>query len=442
MLSIETNAEQIVATLAAHGSGRSLCVLDSCGVGRPGSNLLIAGIDPVDVLEIKKDDSAQTLSIFDEKLAETGLAAVFTISYDLGPKLLGLSPQTASLIDEPDIYMAFFEALVIHDYDTGRTWVSGDSAKARRLVAELQNGEVRSVPVRTSELSISVARSNFDRSGYIETIEQIKELIRKGETYQTNLTQQITVKPQSGLGPEEVFLRLCRDHPAPFAAYLDRGRTKVVSISPERFIRMGTLKGGAIEASPIKGTRRRGSTETDDMELRRDLVRSPKDRAENTMIVDLMRNDLGRICEFGSVEVTDLCRIEEHPTLFHLVSNVRGRLRNGLKYSDVVRAVFPSGSITGAPKINTMRIISEIEPDARGLSMGAIGCRIPSDRFGVDERFEMSVAIRTMVFREGQAVFNVGGGIVIDSDPALEYGESLLKATAMLKALNAELHGS
>ena len=202
--------------------------------------------------------------------------------------------------------------------------------------------------------------------------------------------------------------------------------------------RSGGRERALIETSPIKGTRRRGVTPEEDAALKRDLLTSPKDRAENTMIVDLLRNDLGRVCEYGSVRVDKLCELEEHPTLFHLVSTVSGELRPDTTFSDIIRALFPCGSITGAPKISTMRIIDELEPTPRGLSMGAIGYSIPSG-LGMDPVIDLSVAIRTMVFRDGTATFNVGGGITIDSDPEQEYEESLLKAKALLSALNAKL---
>ncbi|MGH9821243.1 MAG: chorismate-binding protein, partial [Pyrinomonadaceae bacterium] len=199
----------------------------------------------------------------------------------------------------------------------------------------------------------------------------------------------------------------------------------------------------------IKGTRPRGKNASADDALRQELLTSQKDIAENTMIVDLLRNDLGRVCEFGSVRVEKLCDLEEHPTLFHLVSTISGDLKENLKFSDILMALFPCGSITGAPKVSTMRIIDEIEPDARGLSMGAIGFAIRGSRFNVQgskthrssltarPSLDLSVAIRTMTIRDNRAVFNVGGGIVIDSDPGSEYEESLLKAKALLDAIGA-----
>jgi para-aminobenzoate synthetase len=253
------------------------------------------------------------------------------------------------------------------------------------------------------------------------------------------------VLPESETG-ENVFWRLRRDHPAPFAAFIRRRESTVISASPERFFKI-SAGGGAdmdaadrgldILAAPVKGTQRRGTTPKEDAALREELLRSEKERAENMMIVDLLRNDLGRVSEYGSVIVDKLCSIEEHPTLFHLVSTVRGRLRRQTRFSEVLRAVFPCGSITGAPKISTMKILEEFETANRGLSMGAIGCYLPP-AFGIsDTIFDLNVAIRTMVVQGGEAIFNVGGGITIDSVPDKEYEESLLKAEALLKAIGA-----
>jgi para-aminobenzoate synthetase component 1 len=185
--------------------------------------------------------------------------------------------------------------------------------------------------------------------------------------------------------------------------------------------------------SPIKGTRPRGKTANEDLQLKNELLTSEKDRAENVMIVDMLRNDIGRICEFGSVNVENLCELEIHPSLFHLVSTISGNLRSDVNFADILRAIFPCGSITGAPKIRTMRIIDELETAPRGLSMGAIGyCDF-------DKTVDTSVAIRTMVVRENEAIFNVGGGIVIDSTPEMEYEETLVKARALLRAINAKV---
>jgi anthranilate/para-aminobenzoate synthase component I len=188
-------------------------------------------------------------------------------------------------------------------------------------------------------------------------------------------------------------------------------------------------KARQVIAQPIKGTRPRGENPADDVSLRLELQSSEKDRAENVMIVDLLRNDLGRVCTYGSVVVDELCDIEQHPTLFHLVSTVRGTLRDDVTISDLIRACFPCGSITGAPKIRAMEIINEVETVPRGLSMGSIGY------FGFDGSVDLNVAIRTMTIRDGVARFCVGGGIVADSIPDDEYEESLIKARALFRAL-------
>lgn len=406
-----------------------VAILDSCGTGHLGSHLLIAGVRPVKTMRLSDKDARTSLLRFDEELAN-GNAAIFTISYDLGRKIHGLD---ASINDEPDIFVSLFDCLIVHDYATGKTSVSGLRDRPTYIEGLLQHN-LKSPYVSTGAVADSIT-SNYTRDDYCNAIEAIKERIRAGETYQTNLTQQLTAVLPDDLRPQAIFERLRREHPAAFAAFIQRDGTTVVSASPERFFKISDRE---ITTSPIKGTRPRGKTIDADDKLRYELVESSKDRAENTMIVDLLRNDLGRVCEFGSVEVEKLCEVEEHPSLFHLVSTVSGRLRSTAKMSDVLTALFPCGSITGAPKISTMRIIDEIEPTPRGLSMGAIGYSIP-EGFEMKTVTELSVAIRTMVIRNSIATFNVGGGIVIDSDPDSEYQETLTKAAALLSALGLKL---
>ncbi len=471
MHEINITGDELVSALLNLASRETVGILDSCGVGHLGSHLLIAGIKPVEVLEISNDDPNATLSILDEKLSGE-FAAVFTISYDFGLKLLGIdckSPRVSKGVTpdiannalvytlasacEPDIFLARFDALIIHDYDTGKTNIVGDSNKFDTISRKIERN-ISNLRSEISNKQTSIT-SNFTKDEYLAAIETIKERIRRGETYQTNLTQQLAAKLPDGLTPEIIFQRLRRDHPAPFAAFIKRRDSTVISASPERFFRVSSTrvssphvsKGSSqtITTSPIKGTRPRGQTPAEDAQLRQDLLHSPKDRAENTMIVDLLRNDLGRVCEYGSVGVEKLCDLEEHPTLFHLGSTISGDLRPDAKLSDILRAVFPCGSITGAPKISTMRIINGIETADRGLSMGAIGYYVPGyDRsldFGLwtlDSIYDLSVAIRTMVIRDQTATFNVGGGIVIDSDPESEYEETLVKAKALLAAVNGQ----
>lgn len=439
---IDVSADKIVTALLSRPEAGLVCILDSCGVGHPGSHLLIAGPRPVETVESSLADPRDTLRILDEKMSGDK-AAIFTISYDFGMKLQNIRsrPMEPASFSEPDVFVALFESLVVHDYRTGRSFLAGDATG----FSDMEKLVARSNFSLDRPASPAVAVSNFSHAEYLSAIEKIKELIRRGDTYQTNLTQQFRIPLPEETTAENIFLRLRRDNPAPFAAFIGRKASTVVSASPERFFTVSGSRGqrnpGApgsdISASPVKGTRRRGATHKEDLFLKNELLNSQKDRAENTMIVDLLRNDLGRICEFGSVRVDRLCEIEQHPTLFHLVSTISGDLRAGTKFSEILRAAFPCGSITGAPKIRTMQIIDEIETVNRGVSMGAIGCYLP-ESFGIsDSIFDLNVAIRTMVVRNRVAMFNVGGGITIDSDVEHEYEESLLKAKALLRATGA-----
>jgi anthranilate/para-aminobenzoate synthase component I len=428
-------SEDLVRGLLKLSETEHVSLLDSCDRGDLGSQRIIAGIRPVETVELRGGDPEAALRRLAE-LVEGPRPVVFTISYELGAKLNGI---TARWSEEPDVFAAVFDTLIVCDPNGGG--VMGNFRPGDMTATDL--AALGKDFVSRAPSTRAWAGSNFSRNDYLEAVETIRERIRSGDTYQTNLTQQIRVDG-TGTIPQDVFYRLRYDHPAAFSAFITRGDSTVVSASPERFFRIGPGKWRhgltrRICTSPIKGTRHRGQTTEEDTALRNDLLKSAKDRAENTMIVDLLRNDLGRVCEYGSVSVDKLCELEVHPTLFHLVSTVSGDLRHDVGLADVIRALFPCGSITGAPKISTMRIIDGIEQTPRGLSMGAIGYSIPRGFGNIDPVIDLNVAIRTMVFRDGVATFNVGGGITIDSDPAAEYEESLLKAQALLAALNARL---
>lgn len=453
MREIKISADELSLALLGLPADKRVCILDSCGVGHLGSHLMIAGVSPVDMAEISNENAGVTLRLFEEKLKDDSLAAIFTLSYDFGLKLEQFERrQNAHDINEPDVFIALFDCLIVHDYDSGRTFLTGNEDKFNEI-EKLLNASRFSPRSNISTISLI---SNFTKTEYVAAVVQIQEYIRRGDTYQTNLTQQLRAVLPDVSAPEQIFWNLRRDHPAPFSAFLRRENSTVVSASPERLIKIekGPFSSFRISASPIKGTRPRGKTAMEDYSLRAELLASEKDRAENTMIVDLVRNDLGRICRYGSVTVESLCDLEVHPTLFHLVSTVSGELRENLTLGEIIRAVFPCGSITGAPKIRTMELIDRIETSKRGLSMGVIGIHVrgteskvqsPKPKvqdsqpwtldFGLSTLVEMSVAIRTMVVSGNEAVFNVGGGIVIDSDPDKEYDESLLKAKALITAL-------
>lgn len=442
-------ADEIVEKLLDLSETEQVCLLDSCGASHLGSRFLIGGIRPFEYAELSNEDAPVILALLDEKICQR--FAIFTISYDFGLKINNLrsSCQKPPVFQEPDIFLALFDCLIVHDYQLRKTFLLGQ----QDCLSETENLLLKNNPVEKFGKFISsqqsIVRSNFTREEYLEKIEEIKELIRAGVTYQTNLTQQFTAKLAENLTPQQIFYNLRRNHPAPFASFIKRLDSYVISASPERFFNVSDSQ---ISTSPIKGTRPRGKTPSEDLFFQQDLLKSAKDRAENIMIVDLLRNDLGRICQFGSVEVEKICELEKHPSLFHLVSTIKGQLRPEVRFSDILKAVFPCGSITGAPKISTMKIIDRLEKVPRGLSMGAIGfcvqnakgknqrCEKKSDHSQFVFPFEMdlAVAIRTMVFKENQAVFNVGGGIVIDSIPENEYQETLTKARALMHAINGK----
>jgi para-aminobenzoate synthetase component 1 len=266
--------------------------------------------------------------------------------------------------------------------------------------------------------------SNFTREQYLAAVRRAVEYVHAGDCFQVNVSQRL-LHP-AALAPLELYRRLRECNPAPFAGYLDLGDFAVASASPERFVRVAN---GEVETRPIKGTRPRGATPEEDRARAEELLRSAKDRAENVMIVDLLRNDLGRVCAYGSVRVAAVCRLESYRHVHHLVSAVRGRLRPGLGPVDLLRASFPGGSVTGAPKVRAMQIIAELEPTARGPYCGCLGY------VGFDGSADTNILIRTFTVGRGWVQFPVGGGVVADSAPEEEYEETLHKAEGLLRAL-------
>lgn len=266
--------------------------------------------------------------------------------------------------------------------------------------------------------------SNFSHADYLRAVRRAIDYIYAGDVYQVNLAQRL-LAPLDEL-PIELYLRLRERNPSPFAGYFDLGDFVIASASPERFLR---VQNGDVETRPIKGTRPRWPVPEADMLSGLELLESDKDRAENVMIVDLLRNDLGRVCEYGSVRVTDPLRLESYEFVHHLVSEVRGRLRPECGPIELLRAAFPGGSVTGAPKIRAMQIIAELEPTARGAYCGSLGY------IGFDGSMDTNILIRTFTCGRGWVQFPVGGGIVAQSSPDREYEETLHKAEGMIRAL-------
>ena len=268
-------------------------------------------------------------------------------------------------------------------------------------------------------------RSTFTEDSFCDAVRRVQEHIRAGEIYQANLAQRFEAALPEDFDPWAFYRVLRRVNPAPFAAFLSDGETVIASSSPEQFLR---LEHGRVEARPIKGTIARSADPEADRARAGALLASTKDRAENVMIVDLLRNDLSRVCAPGSVEVPVLCGLESYAAVHHLTSVVRGRLRPGLGATDLIAACFPGGSITGAPKIRAMDVISSLETVARGVYCGAIGY------LGFDGSMNLNIAIRTAVLGRGRAVVQAGGGITLLSDPAAEYAETLVKADRLFAA--------
>ena len=268
-------------------------------------------------------------------------------------------------------------------------------------------------------------RSNFTHERYLEAVQKARDYIIAGDIFQVNISQRF--EADMPLPPYELYRRLRKINPAPFASYLNFDGVTLVSASPERFLR---LSGDRVETRPIKGTRPRGKDPARDEALAQELVNSFKDKAEHVMIVDLERNDIGRVCRFGTVRVSELMALEKYATVFHLTSTVEGRLRPGKNAVDLLKATFPGGSISGAPKVRSIEIIDELEPTRRSVYTGSIGY------LSFDGGLDLNIVIRTILVKDGKAYFQVGGAVVYDSDPEAEYVETLDKARALIQALS------
>ena len=357
--------------------------------------------------------------------------AVGYLSYELCAAFDAIPRRHPDALALPRIWLGFHDGVIAHDHTTGRTFAAANPVHERGATAILDELEraVAEAPRRPLPALSWIAApaepvSNLTKTEYLDRVRRVREYIASGDVYQINLTQRFVADYDGDA--YALYRRLRAASPAPFAAYLNGGDFQVLSSSPERFLR---IAGREVETRPIKGTRPRGTTPESDARLRAELLASEKDRAELLMIVDLERNDLGRVCAAGSVQVEEHGRLETHPTVHHLVATVRGRLRPECDALDAVRAAFPGGSITGAPKIRAMQIIDQLETCRRHVYTGAIGY------LGFDGGVDLNIAIRTMLCRGRRAYYHVGGGIVWDSDPEAEFQETLDKGRAMRAAL-------
>ncbi len=377
-----------------------------------------------------------------------GMAGLF--GYELNRQLERLPATQYNDFEVPDLAVGFFDWVVAFDHQQNRSWIISTGlpeqipnrritrAQSRldQIYQRLQE-DLPAYPKQISQppLAIDSYRkqpvpklanlfSNFNPRQYQETIGKAVEYIHAGDCFQVNIAQRL-LHP-SRVSALELYGQLRKSNPAPFAGYFDLGKYQIASASPERFLQM---QNGVIETRPIKGTRPRGNSPEEEQRNGQELLESAKDRAENVMIVDLLRNDIGRVCEYGSIDVTDVCKLETYQYVHHLVSVIKGRIREELGPIDLLRATFPGGSVTGAPKIRAMEIITELEQVARGPYCGSLGY------LGFDGSIDTNILIRTFSVGGGWVQFSVGGGIVADSDPEKEYAETWHKAKGMMEAL-------
>lgn len=379
--------------------------------------------------------------------------AVGYFSYDLCHFIEHLPSTAIDDLHLPECCLAFYDLILTFDHLEGKTYIASSgfpeedeekrSKRAterieevkKKLLARFSESSLRPLPLITNP-SISKSNiaprmtlcSNFTHQEYLKAVEAAREYIAAGDIFQVNLSQRFEADLPTP--PYELYQRLRQINPAPFASYLNFDEVTILSASPERFLKVNS---DLVETCPMKGTRPRGSSVAEDEDLARELQNSIKDRAENVMIVDLERNDLGRVCRFGTVKVRELLTLEKYATVFQLTSTIEGKLSQGKNRIDLLKACFPGGSITGAPKVRAMEIIDELEPTKRSIYTGSIGY------FSFDGEMDLNIVIRTILVKDRKAYFQVGGGIIYDSDPEMEYQETLDKAKAIFQVLSPRL---
>ena len=336
----------------------------------------------------------------------------------------------------PDIYLMLSEELAVFDNLKGRLYLvvhadpcepgAWDAAQARldALVDKLRQPGSYPVPLGRDVLDESHFVSGFTREGFIAAVEKSKEYIRAGDVFQVVLSQRLSVPFNAR--PVDVYRALRALNPSPYMYFLDTGQVQVVGSSPEILVR---LQAGQVTVRPIAGTRPRGATPAEDLALEQDLLADPKELAEHVMLIDLGRNDVGRVSEAGSVEVGERFVIERYSHVMHIVSEVTGTLQPGLSYADVLRATFPAGTVSGAPKIRALEVIGELEPIRRNVYAGSIGY------IGWHGDADTAIAIRTAVIKDGRLHVQAGAGIVYDSDPQKEWDETMNKGRALFRAV-------
>lgn len=412
-------------------------LLDSAAQGDPRARFSYIAADPADTLVVSDDTDplprlARLLAARHRDGAVPGLppfqgGLAGWLSHDLGRHLERLPAPPPAAPAFPGAVLGVFDAVAAFDHVLGKAWVVGGDKAARTLRDRILAAPA--LPPLDWDTA-AVWSAGLDRAGFEARIARVVEYIHAGDVFQVNLAQRFTAPLPPTLPPFTLYRRMRMRAPGPFAAFITGGGAALAAMSPERFLALDAH--GEVETRPIKGTRPRGRDAAKDAALAIELATSAKDRAENLMILDLMRNDLSRVCRIGSVRAPQRMELESFPAIHHLVSSVTGRMRPGLGQIDLLRACFPPGSITGAPKVRAMEIIAELETASRGPYCGAYGW------FGDDGAMDMAVAIRIAACKDGMAVVHAGGGITAESDPAAEYDETLVKAGPILAALTGD----
>ena len=407
------------------------------------------GCDPVCILKPENHEPFTVLRriLNDHKIGTTeGLppflgGAVGFLGYDLGFTLeKRLKKSVKDDVGLADYFWGFYDVVIALDHYSGQMFILSNGFPETKSFNMLRRAQERSMETEKMFLEADCLRlnkvyekgktgkievsSNFSRKGYVAAVAKVKEYIKNGDIYQLNLSQRF--KANTHLSATDIYTNLRSLSPSSFSAYLDCGDFQIISSSPERFL---NLEGNIVHTRPMKGTRPRGSNKNSDRRLKNELLNSAKDKAELLMIVDLERNDLGKVCKYGSVRVRDLRQIEQYNTVFQTTATVEGVLHKDKDRIDLIKACFPGGSITGCPKVRSMEIIEELEPTRRSVYTGCLGY------LSFCGNMDLNILIRTILKRGNTLYFHTGGGIVADSVPQKEYEETLVKAKAMFEAI-------
>lgn len=453
-----TGIDHLKAFLAVKHIPYSL-LLDSSDRKHPNSRYSFVMCNPIETIHVKDGDI--TVTNWEQKLSFTGDpfdvlrsriaswvekteyvagmppfqgGAAGLFGYDLGRYLENLPDIAENNTKTPDMAVGIYDQVLAHDYLLKKTYIfthARNEKEAQKKCNFLIDLFTRNYETPKYQPHTLNWKSNFNQNNYMGQIQKVIDYIKEGDIFQANIAQRFDATLPSNFDPFIHYLHMREVNPAPFSTYMNIGDIKISSASPERFI---TMHNKQVATSPIKGTRPHVSDLLKDRAYKQELQASEKDNAENTMIVDLLRNDLSKVCEAHSINVTDLCKLETFASVHHLVSTIQGKLAHNKTAIDLLRACFPGGSITGAPKIRAMEIIEELEPTRRAAYCGSMGY------IGFDDTMDTNILIRTLIYDKDRVSLQVGGGIVVDSNPADEYQETLDKAEAIFKSFATGEH--